>query len=284
MKKSSKIMACAVVFTLLSGVMTSYAGEWKSDAKGWWYAKDGGYAAGEWIEDKGKWYYFDGEGYMVSNAWIGNYYLGSDGAMLVDTTTPDGYRVGADGAWIQDGGTQDTGYLEKYAEVLRNVMNGVPQFEYDFGDYDHKFQLVYVDGDTVPELVIFGSGSHSYHNSICLYTYYQGNVCMLRGFDTIGFSYVHQENWIKSQYIGSGSSIGDESFHTINEGKLVTTAAFSGANYGQHRINNNKVSRSEYESQLNAMKSGRSFIEINRDTTHELNEENIRKILSDMMT
>ena len=29
------------------------------------------------------------------------YYLGPDGVMLTNTTTPDGYRVGADGVWIQ---------------------------------------------------------------------------------------------------------------------------------------------------------------------------------------
>ncbi len=27
------------------------------------------------------------DGYMVSNAWIGDYYVGTDGAMLVNTTT-----------------------------------------------------------------------------------------------------------------------------------------------------------------------------------------------------
>lgn len=91
------------------------------------------------------------------------------------------------------------------------------------------------------------------------------------------------EDGIKSQYLDSGSSIGDKSFYAINEGRLATAVSFSGTNYDQYRINN-KVSKSEYDNQLNAMKSGRSFIEINRDTTHELNEENIRKILSDMMT
>lgn len=29
------------------------------------------------------------------------YYLGQDGVMLTNTTTPDGYKVGADGAWIR---------------------------------------------------------------------------------------------------------------------------------------------------------------------------------------
>ena len=29
------------------------------------------------------------------------YYCGESGAMLTDTTTPDGYDVGSDGAWDQ---------------------------------------------------------------------------------------------------------------------------------------------------------------------------------------
>ena len=29
------------------------------------------------------------------------YYLGADGVMMTNATTPDGYRVGADGAWIR---------------------------------------------------------------------------------------------------------------------------------------------------------------------------------------
>ena len=41
----------------------------------------------------------------MKTGWIqwGNkrYYCDASGAMLVNTTTPDGLRVGADGAWVQ---------------------------------------------------------------------------------------------------------------------------------------------------------------------------------------
>ena len=37
---------------------------------------------------------------MVHDKWIGDYYLGSDGAMLTSTVTPDGYRVDASEKWI----------------------------------------------------------------------------------------------------------------------------------------------------------------------------------------
>ncbi|MCD8223537.1 MAG: hypothetical protein LUC99_01570 [Clostridiales bacterium] len=35
---------------------------------------------------------------LVNDVW---YYMDESGAMLTDTTTPDGYKVGPDGAWIQ---------------------------------------------------------------------------------------------------------------------------------------------------------------------------------------
>ena len=103
MKKLSKVIAATVVCTLW-GSITAFAGEWKSDANGWWYAKDdGSYVASDWLSDNGKMYYFNADGYMVSDAWVGNYYVGNDGAMLTSTTTPDGYYVGADGAWVEGG-------------------------------------------------------------------------------------------------------------------------------------------------------------------------------------
>ena len=50
------------------------------------------------------WYYFmQDTGYMLKNNWMETngiwYYLGSNGAMLTNTTTPDGYYVDASGAW-----------------------------------------------------------------------------------------------------------------------------------------------------------------------------------------
>ncbi len=114
-------------------------GKWVQNEKGWWYSYDNGtWPASQWAELKWRgvknWYYFDAEGYMVTG-WHqdgGNmYYLhptadgtrgymytgwkqidnnwyyfnpmagGPMGALLVNTTTPDGYQVDANGAWIQ---------------------------------------------------------------------------------------------------------------------------------------------------------------------------------------
>ena len=103
MKIFNKVLLCTTVFLMLGGGITSFAGEWKSDSIGYWYEKeDGNYIVSDWFMDDGKYYYFNGDGYMMSNAWIGNYYVGEDGAMLTNTITPDGYQVDENGAWIPE--------------------------------------------------------------------------------------------------------------------------------------------------------------------------------------
>ena len=52
----------------------------------------------------GVWYFFDENAYCKTNTWVfwnGKwYYLDVNGAMLVNTTTPDGKQVGEDGALL----------------------------------------------------------------------------------------------------------------------------------------------------------------------------------------
>lgn len=69
------------------------------------------FAAG-WIQGaNGAWFYDAENGTRLHSTWIESggawYYLGSDGRMLTDTTTPDGYYVGSDGKWI-DGQSAET--------------------------------------------------------------------------------------------------------------------------------------------------------------------------------
>ena len=99
MKKIFKTMIVSVVMMTFAATL-AFAGQWKKDTRGWWYQNDNGtYPKNEWRSVNGAWYCFDGAGYMLHDTWSGDYYLGADGAMLTNTTTPDGYRVGADGKW-----------------------------------------------------------------------------------------------------------------------------------------------------------------------------------------
>ena len=276
------MMVCAVMFAMLSGTMTSFAGEWKADEKGYWYEKDdGGYAASEWVADNGKWYYIGNDGYMISNDWVGDYYVGADGAMLVNTTTPDGYQVGADGAWIQETSAQDTGYLEKYAEVLREMLQKNPP-NHKYGYNLHKFQLIYIDGDSIPELLISTGASKTYP---LLYTYHQGNAKLLNEFacDSWEFFYAEQANLFYAGLWYNGNRT-DDIFYTINNGELSLVAQFYADHFNDrnYSINKQSVTKATYETQLNAMKNSCSFKKVNRDTNHEVTEENIQKMLADM--
>ena len=86
-------------------------GSWKRNQVGWWYEySNGTYPSNGWLKINNLWYCFDASGYMRTG-WIqagdGKWYYcdpregGTQGAMLTNTTTPDGYRVDANGVWIQ---------------------------------------------------------------------------------------------------------------------------------------------------------------------------------------
>ena len=47
----------------------------------WYYYQNGAMASG-WVKDSGTWYFLNTSGAMVTNAWIGDYYLGANGAMI----------------------------------------------------------------------------------------------------------------------------------------------------------------------------------------------------------
>lgn len=117
------------LMTSLAISFASFAGQWigSTDA-GWKYLKDDGtYATNGWQQDNGLWYYFDQNGNMLHDQWVeGKYYLGSDGSMYVNATTPDGYRVGADGAWIQETGTAANNLsFDEKVKIVRNEINGM---------------------------------------------------------------------------------------------------------------------------------------------------------------
>lgn len=90
------ISACLVIPSMAA------TAQWKRNDRGWWYEEaNGSYPTATWKLINNKWYYFDGIGYMAEGRWIGNYYVGADGAMLVSTVTPDGYYVDETGKWIE---------------------------------------------------------------------------------------------------------------------------------------------------------------------------------------
>ena len=54
-----------------------------------------------WTQTGNVWYYFNAKGQQVKNAWIGSYWLGSDGKMVTDSWVDGGkYYVGNEGWYI----------------------------------------------------------------------------------------------------------------------------------------------------------------------------------------
>lgn len=62
--------------------------QWKQNSTGWWVEKaDGTYLTNGWYQSP------------ASGLW---YYMGEDGYMLTDTTTPDGFSVNSQGVWVKE--------------------------------------------------------------------------------------------------------------------------------------------------------------------------------------
>lgn len=112
--KKRLIALTAILSAGIGFSMTSFAGTWNSDSKGWWYLTDDyKYPVSQWRNIDGDWYYFNESGYTLTGwHWIdGKSYFFNDGrngafkysAMLRNTKSPDGYDLNADGAWTKDG-------------------------------------------------------------------------------------------------------------------------------------------------------------------------------------
>lgn len=100
---SSEVLQKGVKTKVITTKKNVVEAGWRNDGRWWYQNSDGSYPKAEWQMVNGLWYYFDATGYMEASKWIANkYYVSETGAMLTNTTTPDGYRVGADGAWIND--------------------------------------------------------------------------------------------------------------------------------------------------------------------------------------
>ena len=94
---------------------------------GYYVGNDGAYYRNRWVKVENKYYYTNSAGLIVKNAWIGAYYLGSDGVMMINSFTPDGYYVGADGAYLRNQKIEVDGkeyYLNVAGKVAKNQWVG----------------------------------------------------------------------------------------------------------------------------------------------------------------
>lgn len=135
---------------VLSSTIVSFAGEWKQTGYGWWYDNgNGSYTANSWQNINNTWYYFNQDGYMrtgwipVNGKWYychangqmaystwvdGKYYVGDDGVMYANTTTPDGYKVDASGQIIKENVINTKRYIGTYRTELGHAGGGSEEF------------------------------------------------------------------------------------------------------------------------------------------------------------
>ena len=82
-------------------------------------------AAQGWVQSGSTWYYYNTQGQPVKNAWIGNYWLGADGKMAVNSWVDNGrYYVDSSGAWVQNKGNSSTKNtsLDSILNIARNYL------------------------------------------------------------------------------------------------------------------------------------------------------------------
>ncbi len=90
---------------------------------GYYCGSNGEYVRNSWIKVDGIDYYMNAYGHMTKNAWVGAYYLGSDGKMQTNAFTPDGYYVGSDGVYITNRWLKVQG-KDYYADLYGNIVKG----------------------------------------------------------------------------------------------------------------------------------------------------------------
>ena len=103
-------------------------GKWVSDA-----LKPGETRKG-WTKVGSTWYFYNDKGNQVKNAWVGNYWIGSDGKMVTNSWVDGGkYYVGTDGKWVKGAATGNgSGALNNVLSIAQSYL-GV-----EMGSAEHK--------------------------------------------------------------------------------------------------------------------------------------------------
>lgn len=117
----------AFTTTTSNTVTDKGAGFWASNDKGWWIQyNDGSYLTNAWYQSP------------ASGLW---YYMGADGYMLTDTTTPDGYYVNADGVWVE----KRTAEADKVSDIQQTEETARTEADIEKEVTEHKYTWNFTD-------------------------------------------------------------------------------------------------------------------------------------------
>ncbi len=116
--------------------------------------------AGQWISAGDNWYYLGDNNTYVTNTWVGNYYLGSDGVMLKDTYTPDGYYVDKYGKW--DGYPSVNSVLSEPVNAIGQVIYNSPivKDQINWNEYTSSYMGASVQIIESTDKLIYDKGTY----------------------------------------------------------------------------------------------------------------------------
>ena len=126
--------------------------EWLEDT---YYFRVGGAMAKGWVIIDGNYHYFYSNGAHVTNAWIGSYYLKSDGTMAVSEWVDNGrYYVDANGVWVQNPSHQHQYVLiESDAEYRYYQCAECKTIYQEYNDIEYEVDL---GKDNIARTVVIG--------------------------------------------------------------------------------------------------------------------------------
>ena len=173
---------------------------------------------------------------------------------------------------------EETVSYENWQEAYKDFLLSYEPQEYGEQEYSPHFDLVYVDEDDIPELVIADDAKKLFSTHV--YAFYEGKTVLINDYSEFGvFSYVPKENLIHSSWDKNGNIY--DSFHKIENGEDVTLASFSWMAADlevSFYIGEQEVSEKEYREQLAIYEDSYEFISFSYDDIYEITEENIEKI------
>lgn len=178
--------------------------------------------------------------------------------------------------WIENLGK----YRVAYASYLRANKSNF----YD----DARFQLLDINGDLTPELMVSDGWFHM--ANVQLFTYFGGKVVKLGYFGSYGeMHYIPEENVIVSIYMHQG--ICSEGFYEIKEDEVVKISFVQSVERyieetdswtTDYYINDEETTKAAHEAEVNRIMAGRKLKSGSYGKSVDITEENIQKMLKNV--
>ena len=150
--------------------------------------------------------------------------------------------------------------------ALKAYYNFLKSYKFYTDSSRRGFNLIYLNNDSIPELVVFDGDYHAIGAKV--YTYANCKVKYIGDFGEFGgFEYKEKKGVICSSWMNHG--ISDITYYKWNGSKLSTIISFSsiekydsnGNLVCQYSINNKKVTRSKYKSSMASYEKGLKYID-----------------------